>query len=57
MGTIVVDERGNKISFGKAALRSLCRIIPFEAFSFLGEEGRGWHDTITNTYVIPKSAI
>jgi len=32
--------------------RSFSRIIPFEAFSFLGSEGRGWHDTISNTYVV-----
>ena len=32
--------------------RSFSRVIPFEALSFLGAEGRGWHDTISNTYVV-----
>lgn len=32
--------------------RSFSRIIPFDAFSFLGSEGRGWHDTIPNLYVV-----
>ncbi|MFP2997806.1 RDD family protein [Spongiivirga sp. MCCC 1A20706] len=32
--------------------RSFSRIIPFDALSFLGSEGRGWHDTIPNLYVV-----
>ncbi|WP_157805271.1 RDD family protein [Confluentibacter citreus] len=32
--------------------RSFSRVIPFEALSFLGAEGRGWHDTISKTYVV-----
>ena len=51
--TKVVDEFGNKPSFSALLLRSICRFIPFEAFSFLGgSEPRGWHDTISNTKVI-----
>ena len=34
--------------------RSFSRIIPFEALSFLGSEGRGWHDTISKTYVVEE---
>lgn len=49
-GTKVVTEEGLRPSFGKAFGRSLCRLIPFEVFSFLG--GRGWHDSFTDTYVI-----
>lgn len=51
-GTMVIDVNGNKPSFGTALLRSICRLIPFEAFSFLGEDAIGWHDTLSKTRVI-----
>ena len=51
-GCRVVGPDGLKVSFGKAVLRSLCRMIPFEQFSFLGSAARGWHDSITETYVV-----
>lgn len=54
-GTVVVDENGQKISFGSAFKRSLCRCIPFDNFSFLGS--RGWHDSITDTYVVEKKPL
>jgi uncharacterized RDD family membrane protein YckC len=49
-GTIVVTQEGTKPSFGCIALRTVCRFIPFEPFSFFGE--RGWHDGISKTYVV-----
>lgn len=55
-GTIVVDENGEKINFGTAFKRSLCRLIPFDIFSFLGS-GRGWHDSIADTYVVEKKSL
>ena len=51
-GCRVVTAEGGKIGWGKALGRSLCRFIPFEAFSFLGAEARGWHDSIPGTYVV-----
>ena len=51
-GTKVVDSFGHKPSFGKIIGRSFARLIPFEAFSFLGDTGRGWHDSLTDTYVV-----
>jgi uncharacterized RDD family membrane protein YckC len=53
-GTRVVKEDGAPIGFGQALGRSLCRFIPFEAFSFLGGNGQpvGWHDSISKTRVI-----
>lgn len=51
-GTKVVGADGQRIPMSKAFTRSLCRFIPFEAFSFLGSEARGWHDSITKTWVI-----
>lgn len=50
-GTKVVNELGNKASFYQIVGRTFSRLIPFEAFSFLGERGRGWHDSIPRTYV------
>jgi uncharacterized RDD family membrane protein YckC len=56
-GTIVVDENGEKPSFGILFQRTLCRLIPFDAFSFLGNSGRGWHDSISDTYVVDKKEL
>lgn len=50
--TIVVDEYGNKPKMSAIIGRSFCRMIPLNAFSFLGDSGRGWHDSIPNTYVV-----
>jgi len=53
--TVVVLEDGSKPSSGDIFIRSLCRYIPFEAFSFLGDQGRGWHDSISETYVVDEA--
>ncbi len=34
--------------------RSASRIVPFEAFSFLGQEPTGWHDKWSDTIVIDE---
>jgi uncharacterized RDD family membrane protein YckC len=52
-GYTVIDEQANKVSFGKAMLRTICRYIPFEQFSCFAE--RGWHDTLSKTYVVKRS--
>ncbi|MEJ8801880.1 RDD family protein [Pontibacter sp. H249] len=52
-GSIVVTEDGEKITPTDAFKRTLCRLIPFEALSFLGS-GPGWHDTISKTRVVKK---
>jgi len=53
-GTKAVNEDGSEMSFNQGLLRTLCRFIPFDAFSFLGGNGRpmGWHDKISKTKVI-----
>ena len=54
-GTKVVNESGGKPTFGQILGRSLCRFIPFEAFSFLfGDSSRvvGWHDKFSGTLVV-----
>jgi uncharacterized RDD family membrane protein YckC len=50
--TVIVNAWGNRPNFGQHLGRTICRFIPFEAFSFLGPGARGWHDTITATYVV-----
>lgn len=52
--TLVVFEDGTTPDNATFFRRALCRIIPFEVFSFLGTPSRGWHDSITDTYVVRK---
>ncbi|MTH14973.1 RDD family protein [Flavobacterium sp. LC2016-01] len=54
-GTTVVNEYGEKTDFATILRRTLCRFIPFEIFSCLGT--RGWHDSMTDTYVVNKKAL
>ncbi|MBP1224330.1 RDD family protein [Flavobacterium sp. 1355] len=54
-GTVLVDENGEKPDFGSVVKRSFSRLIPFDNFSFLGS--RGWHDSISDTYVVNKKAL
>ncbi len=50
-GTRVLNDDNSSPSTGTILKRTLCRIIPFEAFSFLGGNN-GWHDTLTYTQVV-----
>lgn len=50
--TKVVDSYGKKPGFGTIALRTLLRLIPFEAFSFFGPINKGLHDTLSKTRVV-----
>ncbi|EMR02276.1 RDD family protein [Cesiribacter andamanensis] len=50
--TRVVNEEGEKPRFTQILGRSFARLIPFDAFSFLGDEARGWHDRLPKTLVI-----
>ena len=54
-GTIVVTEDGYIPDVNTLLKRNFSRIIPFDALSFLGN--RGWHDSISNTYVVKKKAF
>ncbi len=51
-GTKVVTLEGDLPTANIFLKRSFCRIIPFDAFSFLGENG--WHDSIPKTAVVVK---
>lgn len=51
-GTKVVLQDGSTPDASTILLRTFCRLIPFEHFSFLGGTARGWHDSLSSTYVI-----
>ena len=55
LGRVVIDEYGNKPTFGQIVARSYSRIVPFEAFSCLSNTG--WHDNWSKTYVIRKQDL
>lgn len=50
-GTRVIREDGSELTLKDAVLRSLSRMVPFEAFSIWSGSGL-WHDTWTKTMVI-----
>ena len=55
--TIVVDQNGEKPNHETIMVRSLCRLIPFNALSIIGFPARTWHDSISKTYVVDKKAL
>jgi uncharacterized RDD family membrane protein YckC len=55
--TIVVDENGEKPNYESILMRTICRLIPLEIFSFIGMPARGWHDSISKTYVVNKNLL
>lgn len=50
--TRVIDEFGETPDFGTIFVRTISRFVPFEAFSFLGDLGNGWHDKWSKTMVV-----
>ncbi|HEY1039111.1 MAG TPA: RDD family protein [Bacteroidia bacterium] len=55
LGRVVVNEYGEKPSFGQILGRSYGRIVPFEAFSCFN--GLGWHDSWSETLVLRKEDL
>jgi uncharacterized RDD family membrane protein YckC len=54
IGTKILNNDYTKVSVKNAFARTICRFIPFEAFSFLGGDSKpqGWHDKLSNTIVV-----
>lgn len=52
--TRVVTESGGQPTQSQYFTRSLSRVVPFEAFSFLNDEASGWHDKWSETMVIDE---
>ncbi|WP_333599534.1 RDD family protein [Flavobacterium sp.] len=55
--TLVVDINGDLPNHQMILVRTLCRLIPFNGLSFLGFPARGWHDSISKTYVVNKKLL
>ena len=51
-GTKVVMADGTKPDLKAIFIRSVSRIVPFDAFSFLGDPPIGWHDRWADTVVV-----
>lgn len=50
-GTKVLTTEGTIPTLQECFIRNISRLVPFDAFSFLGE-GNGWHDNWSDTRVI-----
>jgi uncharacterized RDD family membrane protein YckC len=55
-GTRAVTVDGEIMSFGTVLQRTFCRIVPFDALSFLGAIGNGWHDRWSDTMVVTENS-
>ena len=51
--TMVVKHDGSRPNMKSIIMRTISRLIPLEPFSFL-TANRGWHDTLSVTYVVKK---
>lgn len=54
-GTKVVSKEGYKADGTSILARTICRLVPLEAFSFLGDDSSGWHDKWSGTKVVKRS--
>jgi uncharacterized RDD family membrane protein YckC len=52
--TKVITETGEPMTYGKAFLRSLCRLVPFEFISVFMDT-QMWHDKWTKTVVVKNA--
>lgn len=55
--TIVMDMNNQKPSTGKIIYRTLLRLNPFDAYSYLFGQEQGGHDLISKTRLRNKSSI
>jgi uncharacterized RDD family membrane protein YckC len=53
-GTRVVSLSGGPTTFRQILVRTMCRWIPLEAFTFLSPKRYGLHDRLSNTRVIKR---
>ena len=54
--TTVVNDYGVRPSLLQILGRSAARFIPFECFTFFDAQSRGWHDSMSNTFVVSDNA-
>lgn len=55
--TVVIDEYGNRPELNTLIVRSLIRLVPFEAFTFFDTYSHGWHDKWSKTWVVPEEEL
>lgn len=53
--TRAVTANGARMELRTALIRSLCRLIPFEAFSAFGKPSYPWHDRLSKTLVVDET--
>ncbi|MDO5616430.1 MAG: RDD family protein [Cruoricaptor ignavus] len=53
-GTIAIKTDGTLLTTKDYLLRNACRLVPFDALSFLGTNG--WHDSWSETRVVNKKS-
>jgi uncharacterized RDD family membrane protein YckC len=53
-GTRAITDRHEYLTATNALVRTLCRLVPFDAFSFLFSSGYGWHDKWSSTMVVDE---
>lgn len=51
-GTKVISDDGLPLTYPQVLGRTLSRFVPFEPFSFFGDEPLGWHDSWSGTRVV-----
>ena len=56
-GTVVVNEKDERPTFGQIVGRTLTRFVPFDALSFLGADASGWHDKWSGTKVVLAKSL
>jgi len=52
--TRLIKLNGERINFGNALTRRICRFIPFEQLSYLSKNPVGLHDNFSNTRLLNK---
>jgi uncharacterized RDD family membrane protein YckC len=55
--TRVVTVDGGTPSFGQIVGRTLLRVVPFDALSYLGRDPIGWHDRWSGTLVVRLASL
>lgn len=53
----MVDEYGKRPTFKKIIIRTLCRFVPFDLYSCLGDPSFGLHDEWSKTFFIKKNEL
>ena len=53
----IIQEDSSKPSLKDSLIRTLCRFIPFDAFSFFSKAPIGWHDELSGVNVVDATTV